>query len=276
MIFKAFIMGTIGLSLGALQRGWALHQPNKSTYDTRIRSVMYNGQDVIQLDCVIGIATHIILEEGETYLTHAFGDASAYSFSVERHHLFLKPKAENADTNLIVVTDRRSYNFRLTFCPNPLGSLAVYQLVFHYPETKAKINREAETKAKLQQGWQKKSSDYNLDYTMSGDLDLAPLHVWDNQSFTYFKFPNNRDLPTLYMVDEEGQESLINRHVEGAGNTTLVVHKIHAKWIVRLADRALAIYNEAYDVHKDRPTTGTTSPVIQRTVKGDVDGTSKN
>lgn len=263
-------------SLMLSQPGLALHQPYKSAYDTRIRSVTYNPQDVIQLDCVIGIATHIVLEEGETYITHAFGDAKAYSFSVERHHLFLKPKAENADTNLIVVTDRRSYNFRLTFCPTPLGSTAVYQLEFRYPETKTKQDQEAEKKKKLAQGFQKKPPFYNLDYTMSGDLDLAPLHVWDNQAFTYFKFPNSRDLPTLYMVDEEGQESIVNRHVEGPHNATLVVHKINAKWVLRLADRALAIYNESYDTQGIIPTTGTTSTTVKRVVKGDPHGDSKD
>lgn len=248
--------------------GQALNQPLTSSYDSRIRFVTYNAQDVIQLDSVIGIATHIILEEGEIYITHAFGDAKAYSFAVEKNHLFLKPKADNADTNLIVVTDRRSYNFRLTFCPTPLGAIAVYQLAFSYPETKSHQEQEADKKKKLAQGFKKKAPFYNLDYTMSGDLDLAPTHVWDNQVFTYFKFSNNRDLPTLYVVDKEGAESIVNRHTQGPNKTTLVAHKTHAKWILRLGDRALALYNEAYDAQGVTPITGTTSPVVQRTLKG--------
>ena len=95
----------------------ALHHPTKSSFDSRIRYTPYNAHDVVQLNTVIGIATHVVLEEGEQYMTHAFGDANAYAFAVEKNHLFLKPKAENADTNLAVVTDRRSYHFRLTFQP---------------------------------------------------------------------------------------------------------------------------------------------------------------
>ena len=107
----------------------ALHHPHKSGFDSRIRYTPYNAHDVVQLNTTIGIVTHIVLEDGEQYLTHAFGDGEAYAFMVKKNHLFLKPKGENADTNLVVVTDRRSYHFRLIF-QLLMQAASVYQLVF--------------------------------------------------------------------------------------------------------------------------------------------------
>ena len=236
----------------------ALHHPTKSTFDTRIRYTPFNAHDVVQLNTVIGIATHVVLEEGEQYVTHAFGDANAYAFAVEKNHLFLKPKAENADTNLAVVTDRRSYHFRLTFQSSTQAS-AVYQLAFTYPEQLKK--------ATLEKDFQKGGYEFNLNYTMSGDKDIAPLHAWDNGNFTYFKFADHRDLPAIYMVDADDQESMVNRHNIGEASNIVVVHKVSDRWIFRLGDRALAIYNESYKEHPDLPSTRTAVPTIQRIVK---------
>jgi type IV secretion system protein VirB9 len=242
----------------------ALHHPTKSSFDSRIRYTPYNAHDVVQLNTVIGIATHVVLEEGEQYMTHAFGDANAYAFAVEKNHLFLKPKAENADTNLAVVTDRRSYHFRLTFQPS-IQSSAIYQLVFTYPEQLKK--------AALEKDFQKLGQGCNLNYTMSGDKDIAPIHAWDNGIFTYFKFADHHDLPVIYMVDADDQESMVNRHSMGEASNIVVVHKIHDRWIFRLGDRALAIYNESYQGHaecrpqSELPATGTAVPTIQRIVK---------
>lgn len=239
----------------------ALHHPKKSSFDFRIRYTPYNTHDVVQLDAVIGIVTHVVLEEGEQYVTHAFGDAKAYAFAVEKNHLFLKPKAENADTNLAVVTDRRSYHFRLTFQPSIQAS-SVYQLVFTYPENMKR--------AALEKEFNRGGHRYNLNYTMSGDSDIAPLHVWDNGAFTYFKFAGQRDLPVVYMVDADDQESMVNRHNVGESSNIVVVHKVHERWILRLGDRALAVYNESCKENSRIPSTGTAVPTVHRMIKPSV------
>lgn len=246
----------------------ALHHPQKSALDSRIRYTPYNAHDVVQLNTVIGIVTHIVLEEGETYLTHAFGDGEAYGFAAKANHLFLKPKAENADTNLVVLTDRRSYHFRLSFQPVMQAS-SVYQLAFTYPEKAKKVDVAPEFE-KVDQG-----HTYNLKYTMSGDTDIAPLHTWDNGTFTYFKFAEQHDLPVIYMVDRDGQESMVNRHSIGENSTTVVVHKINDRWILRLGDRALAVFNKAYGAQprlepSEQPSTRTSVPTVQRVIKPSV------
>jgi len=248
----------------------ALSVPQKSAYDSRIRTIVYNPDNVVQLDSVIGIATHIVLEEDESYITHVFGDAQSYSFNVTNNHLFIKPCAENADTNLIVVTNRRNYTFRLTFQPSISSSKSVYQLIFSYPDSEFKTQQAVKLKDNLEQGWSEPLDQVNLNYTMSGDIDIAPINVWDNNGFTNFKFLNHQDIPAIYMVDGENQESIVNHHVIGAGNNITRLHKVNAKWILRLGERALAIYNEAITQVVPPKSTGTASPVIERTLKGRV------
>src|SRR5574340_668919 len=172
--------------------------------DRRIRYVSYDPDVVVPIDAVVGIVTHIVLEPGESYVTHAFGDGKAWDFAAKANHCFLKAVATNADSNLTIVTDRRSYHFSLRLLADP-GAAPT------------------------------------LDYTMSGDLDLAPVNTWDDREFTYFKFPGERDIPAIYMVDLDGNESIVNRHSAGPSNEIVVVHKVAARWVLRLGPRARAI-----------------------------------
>jgi type IV secretion system protein VirB9 len=69
------------------------------------------------------------------------------------------------------------------------------------------------------------------------------------------------------MVDADDQESMVNRHNMGEASNIVVVHKVHDRWILRLGDRALAIYNESCKEHAAPPSTGTAVPTIQRIVR---------
>lgn len=256
------------LLVAAMNAGpaFALDVPTSSRYDHRIRYVTYNRADVVQVDTVLGVATHIELEPGEEYVTHVFGDAAAYAFTRKANHIFIKPKAEQANTNLIVVTDRRSYKFRLEFKSTRAG--ATYEMSFNYPDTQSRATRAALEKAAVDEAFRVEPGQANLKYTMSGDTDIAPVNAWDNGRFTFFKFAANVDMPAIYMVDAEGNESLINTTTKGASNNILMVHKVNPKFIVRLGNRALAVFNEAYDAQGVDNTTGTASPVVERVTKG--------
>ena len=235
----------------------------KPGYDRRIKYVTYDAEEVVTLDAVIGVATHIVLEPGEKYVTHAFGDGRAWSLRMKEHHCFVKPVAAQADSNLTLVTDRRSYHFALKMAPS--AAQPTYEVIFEYPESR-KAKQEAQRRA-LEHGWARPTKDVNLYYSMSGDLDIAPINAWDNREFTYFKFAGARDIPAIYMVDPEGVESIVNRHSEGAANEIVVVHKVAPRWVLRLGSRALAIWNDGYDGLGRRNVTGTVSGEVERELR---------
>src|SRR5512141_1174285 len=90
---------------------------------------------------IVGIVTHIVLEPGENYLTHAFGDGKAWDFAVKGNHCFLKAVATNADSNLTIVTDRRSYHFSLRLLTDGRAE-PTYEIAFQYADTEVKKRRE--------------------------------------------------------------------------------------------------------------------------------------
>ena len=238
-LFKYFIITT--LSLITLQ-AYALKTPKAFAYDQRIRYVDYNPHDVVQIETVIGIVTHLALQEGEQYITHAFGDAKAWSFTNQDHHYFLKPREQDADTNLTIITDRRTYYLRLRYHAER-QTAAMYSINFVYNDAKTALANKNYANRLVNP----KRDGYNLNYTMSGDTDIAPINTWDNNEFTYFKFAAKADLPGIYLVDAAGTESIVNRHVMADNSNVIVVHKINHKWLLRLGNRALAVYNDAYN-----------------------------
>lgn len=261
------------LSVAGGQWAAADQQPTASRYDDRIRYVTYNGADVVRVDTAAGFATHIRLEEGEEYITHAFGDAEAWSFAIERNHVFIKPRAEKADTNLIIVTDRRAYNFQLVYHESA-GKAPIFQLSFHYPDTAAKAAAAAKTEKALETAFLTPAGPLRTSYTMAGDFTIAPLNVWDDGKFTYFRFPGNRDVPAIYMVDPDGRESIVNRSSGGKANDVVVVQKVNEKWSLRLGNQALAVFNEDLIAMGDVPIatapdapSGTSSPLVQRLMR---------
>lgn len=240
----------------------ALDTPKASTYDPRIRRITYNPWDVIQIEAVVGIATHLVVEAGEEYLTHAFGDAAAWTFAYQLNHYFIKPIAEDASTNLTIITNKRTYYLRLHYNPSQ-DAKAMYGVKFVYPETNWQVKQDS----LVEQRFNTPVASYNLSYTMSGDLDLAPVNVWDNHQFTYFKFASQADLPGIYYVDTEGGESIVNRHTAGEANNIIVVHKVSPRWVLRLGHRALAIYNEAYSRQGVDHRSGTAVENVKRAIK---------
>src|SRR6266568_2729366 len=224
--------------------------------DRRIRYVTYDPDEVVSVDAVAGVVTHIVLEPGESYVTHAFGDGKAWDFAVKANHCFLKAVATNADSNLTVVTDRRSYHFALKLLTTP-GAAPTFEIAFRYPDSDARRRREEARRRGVEEGFARKGDQPNLTYSMSGDMDLAPVNAWDDREFTYFKFPGQRDLPAIYMVDADGGESIVNRHSSGPASEIVVVHKVAARWVLRLGTRALAVWNDAYDADGRRNATRT-------------------
>lgn len=242
----------------------ALQTPTKSELDKRITKAVYHEDDVFPVYAVPGRATLISFQKGETALSWASGYSTAWEFDATNNHFLLKPKAENASTNLVVLTNKRTYHFDLR-----LGwkrALATYELRFSYPEDErkaaiAKIEAE-KRKALLAQSPVSKDElmsekFVNRNYTMNfgGARDsrkLAPEAAFDDGRFTYLKFHLKSDFPAVYHVTG-GEETLVNAHVEGQW---LVVHGIYPELRLRNGLQVVGVYNEDFHTRSvtDTPT----------------------
>ncbi|MGB3424277.1 MAG: TrbG/VirB9 family P-type conjugative transfer protein [Castellaniella sp.] len=256
----------LALNLALSASALALEHPRAAQRDHRVRYVNYNAADVIQLDAVIGVATHIVLAPDERYVYHVFGDSKAYAFTYKDNHLFFKPTAQDANTNLIVVTNQHDYSFRLSYS-DQRNAPALYKLVIRYPETEASKRDQAARQAAIEHSLQVSSTPVNwLAYTRSGDTAIAPVHAWDDGRQTWLQFAPGADIPAVYRVTPDGQEVLTNYHM--ADDRTMVLHRTSALWHLRLGELVLAIHNETYSATPVPPDTGTTSPAVQRRIKG--------
>jgi len=241
---RAALALACAIALGTPASVWALADPTQSERDHRIRFVDFDPIDVVQLDTVIGVATQITFAPGEQYVTHALGDSEAYELSSVQNHLFFKPVADQADTNLLVVTNLRNYAFRLSF-RDSRAAKAVYRLEFRYPEQEAQARAEREREERRREALAKPVPVVNWrGYTMSGDIGLAPMAAWDDGRQTVLQFGPGQELPVAYLVGPDGQERLVNHHVGGPGLDLMVLHRVAERWHLRFGDRVLSIHND--------------------------------
>lgn len=263
---RALVLATT-LSL-ATNVAWALDTPKASPKDQRVRWVDYDPDNVIRVDTALGIATHIVLSDDEQYLDHAFGDSDAYDLVENGKHVLIKPKADQANTNLIYITDKRSYTFLLEYAKKRTGR-EFFRLNLRYPEDEAARTAAAEEKGLVQRALDKSDLAINWEsYTMSGNQSLAPTAAWDDGAQTWLRFAPGQDLPTIYFVDADGQEVMVNRHM--ADEQTIVLHRVAAKWHLRLGNQVLAVYNEAGVQARSLPTR-TVSPLVERVLREEPD-----
>lgn len=255
--------------------------PPRGEADPRVRIVDYDPTDVVRIKTFYGVSTHIQFGDGEEILDSAVGDVAAWSVIPRRNHLFIKPKEIKADTNVTIVTTKRTYQFALVVEPVSMRNERawknpnlIYSLTFRYPEEEAAKRQAAEQAAMMQERKGDLQSALagssaegaNKDYWVAGSPEISPTGVSDDGRFTYLTFSNNRNMPAIYAVDESGAESLINTNVVG---NRIVVQRVVRKLVLRKGTYVACIVNKSFDLDggKDN-TTGTVAPTVERVIKG--------
>jgi type IV secretion system protein VirB9 len=229
----------------------AAQLPQSGPEDPRIRTVVYDPGEVVLIKGHAGFEQMIELGEGEKIESLSLGDSLAWQVvpNKEGNRLFLKPVEPKAHTNLAVITNRRSYAFELVAI-NLLAEIdgLSYVVRFRYPQDEdARVQAQlaAAEHDRQQEVVPDKKIDpaaWNLDYTFQGDTALAPLHVFDDGSFTYFQFHEKQDVPAIFLVAEGQSESLLNFHVSGK---YVVVERTGKQFTLRSRGGAVCVYNEA-------------------------------
>lgn len=272
------------LLIGLLVPAMAMAEitPPKGDYDPRVRIVDYNPLNVVKLATFYGVSTHVQFADGETIRDVAVGDDQAWKVVPRGSHLFIKPQAEKADTNVTVITDKRTYQFALVVQPRAVKDSTawadpnlIFSLAFRYPDEEAakaaaSAQKEAlqarlgEIKGKLSDATKEGQ---NFDYWVAGSEEISPTAARDDGRFIYLTFTNNRDMPAVYSVDEQGNEALINTNV--IDGNTIVVQRLVRRLILRKGISVASVVNKSFDLGGGMDnTTGTVSPDVERVIKG--------
>jgi len=163
--------------------GMAEITPRQGDYDPRVRIVDYNPSNVVKLSTFYGVSTHVQFGEGENIHDVAVGDDQAWTIVPRGSHLFIKPKAQKADTNLTVITDKRAYEFMVYVEPRPLDDQTawknpklIYALTFRYPEDEAgKLDGKLQKQVIKDKLATKRTAGSNSSTARSPDYALADI-----------------------------------------------------------------------------------------------------
>lgn len=240
--------------------------------DSRVRQVVYEPDDVVRIQAQRGIATHIALDPHERILVVAPGDRDGWQVVANKgdHDVYLKPQLAAHDSNLEIRTDRRSYSFDLVVLPlqSKFGNDRVmYRVTFVYPDDLEKQAHADSDAGLVEKRFAQPPAVRNARYSMQvmrDSDDIAPTAAWDDGRFTYLRIPNNRRMPAIFRVADDGTESVVDKHVEG---DTIVVHEVAKRFVLRLGKEVVGIWNDAYDMDGVPPHDGTTVNGVKRVLR---------
>ena len=242
----SFTLSATALSLAFSFGANAASLPKPSPHDNRIQYVMYNEDDVVVVKTRAGNSTLIQLEADE-YLVNvptgglSMGDTGAWTLGVRGNNIFLKPKGPFPDTNINLVTNKRTYAISLVEVKKQ--SEAAWQVRYRYPAVPVKVAGGGAGAAKVDKG---PCSDgvKNLNWFKYGHQELAPTEVWDDGRFTCMRFPTSKAKGTVYRYTPDSKLK------EGMPNFTwkedvMVIFEVNEEFRIRLGNKVLGIKTDS-------------------------------
>jgi type IV secretion system protein VirB9 len=196
--------------------------------------VQYDANNVVVLNGRYGYQTQITFAPNETIQGVSIGDSMAWQAVPVQNNLFIKPVAESR-TNMSVLTNLNSYNFQLD--SSDLNVKPTYKLQFMYSDggyDKTGVSNAVAAFDPEKMNWK---------YSFTGSRELAPITAFDNGQFTYFTFRTDgmSHLPSVFIVDNNRNETLVNYHMQGK---YLVVNAVAKQFTFRDGDVVTSVYND--------------------------------
>jgi type IV secretion system protein VirB9 len=191
--------------------------PTPGSGDPRIQTVLYDADQVVQLQGTPGFQIDVEFAADEAIESVAVGDSAAWQVTPNRRgdHLFVKPLLSGVTTNMTVVTSARTYFFELA--PLSGGDMA-YTVRFRYPSAQAAADDTAGTNVEGR-------------YRLSGAHALRPSRIADDGVHTYIEWPHEASLPAVYALNSQGQETLVNG---GMRDGLFVIDSISQRLVFRI------------------------------------------
>lgn len=197
--------------------------PGGSRLDNRVRETRHVDGQVYVIRTALTRATTIELEPGERIVSIVAGDTASFSFqSIPGDRVVaVKPTVRGAKTNATIYTDRRSYYLTLME-----GNAPFYVVRFTYPRRTNSAGTAPSRRAA------------NYSYGVSERNSITPAQVWDDGSFTYFRFPAGAPVPSIFRVTK-GRERSVNSQV--VRDRVIRVSGTSKQWALRMGEIEVCI-----------------------------------
>lgn len=234
--------------------------------DPRIRVREYGADVVYRLRGYVGYQIDLEFEPGESFVGLGAGDLDSLTFAAQENHLFLKPRAAGIETNLTVLTNRRTYQFDYVAGaarPDPALADMTYALRFSYPPRRAAGTVGEGIESTLAQAAAGRV--HNLNYGYCGSGQLKPQSAWDDGVQTHVRFGSRQELPAVFVRNDDGSESLVNFTIEA---DEMIVHRVARRFSLRRGRLRGCIVNESFTGAGQRLESGTVTPAVERVTRG--------
>lgn len=270
----------------------ALTIPASSPEDAHLQHAPLTD-DIVAIQSEVGRMTVIRFGKGEVVQNYGMGDADAWAVVFSGNELDFVPKAQQADTNLRVITNRRSYWFSVALKANafatpsrddaqPAGRYrktverpktylpTTWQLNIDYPPAEvAKIAADdpavkaAKTKHEITSAFDQAKMEGRLDadYGYIGDDELLPTAAYNNGKQTFIVLPIGTALPTVYEKTPDGTEVRVGAHMD---HDMMVIHDVARKLVLRRGRLVGCLIDGHYNPTGPDLNTETVSPDVKR------------
>lgn len=208
--------------------------PRRGPHDQRVRIATWTEGQVFRVVTSLTRVTSVEFGEGETIRSIIAGDTVGFQFDgVPGGRAFaIKPMASSVATNITVYTNRRSYYFHVV----EARETPHYVVQFRYPEDRSPPRNAVAAGAP------------NANYAVSSQREFTPVSVWDDGTFTYFRFARNAPVPAIFRYSS-GAERSVNSTAQSGG--VIRVSGVNRQWVLRLGDEEVCVQEMA------RPGAGT-------------------
>ncbi|NGY05905.1 P-type conjugative transfer protein TrbG [Solimonas terrae] len=194
--------------------------PAKDGYVNAVQVWPYSDGALYQVFTSPGRVTTIVLQPGEELVNVAAGDTVRWivadtasgSGAERRVNVMVRPTRAGIRTNLVIVTNRRSYFLELSGTENTwMASVS-----WDYPKDRMlalqKQARQADAAAPIDTGLSLERIRFR--YAISGDApSWKPLRAFDDGEKVYIQFPAGiaqGELPPLFVIGAQGDGQLVN------------------------------------------------------------------
>jgi type IV secretion system protein VirB9 len=201
----------------------AIQEPTGHGYVNAVQVYPYAEGALYRLYAAPEQVTDITLQPGETLssvsagdtVRWVVGDTSSGTGAAKQAHVLVKPFAAGLKTNLVIMTDRRSYHLVL----ESTDKTSMAAISWTYPQDQLialhQQNERAETIAPIAENVA--LEDLHFRYAISGDTPpWRPTRAFDDGTHVYIEFPSRIDqgeAPPLFVVGPMGDNQLVNYRV---------------------------------------------------------------
>jgi P-type conjugative transfer protein TrbG len=201
----------------------AIQEPSAHGYINAVQVYPFTEGALYRLYAAPEQVTDITLQPGETLssvsagdtVRWVVGDTTSGTGNGKQAHILVKPFAPGLKTNLVIMTDRRSYHLVL----ESTDRTSMAAISWTYPQDQLvalrQQNERADTAAPIAENVA--LADLKFRYAITGDTPpWRPIRAFDDGAHVYIEFPSRIDqgeAPPLFVVGPEGDNQLVNYRV---------------------------------------------------------------